>query len=417
MVEPDAPMRCDVAIVGGGMTGLSLAVALRALPLDVVVIEPVPLAGGRQPSFDQRTSALANGTRRILESLGVWQRISPAPTPIRRIHISDRGAFAFARIDAAEEGVAALGYTVTNADLGTALAAGLEGATRVRLLCPAAVTRVGSATDGLLLGLDGAAVAGGPRRLQARLTVVADGAQSALRTLLGIGATTWGYDQHAVIANVAPQRFHDHVAYERFTPTGPIALLPAHEALCTVVWSLAPESARRVCELADAEFLAELGDAFGTRLGRFLQVGRRFVYPLALTRSACQTTTRAVVIGNAAQTLHPIAGQGFNLGLRDVATLAEVIADDCRARGAGADPGDAAVLAAYTSWRHNDRRTVIGFTDGLVRLFGNPLPPVRAARAVGLLAFDLFPPAKAALARLSMGLAGRVPRLARGLPL
>lgn len=417
MDEPDAPLSCDVAIVGGGMTGLSLAVALRSLPLDVVVVEPVPLAGGRQPSFDQRTSALANGTRRILETLGVWQRIAPAPTPIRRIHVSERGTFAFARINAVDEGVEALGYTVTNADLGRALAAGLEGAPRVRLLCPASVTGIGSATDGLLLGLEGAAVAGGPRRLRARLTVVADGAQSALRTLLGIGATTWGYDQHAVIANVAPQRFHDHVAYERFTPAGPIALLPAHEGLCTVVWTLAPASARRVCELPEAEFLAELGDAFGTRLGRFLRVGRRFVYPLALTRSDRQIAQRAVVIGNAAQTLHPIAGQGFNLGLRDVATLAEVIADDCRTRGATADPGDAAVLTTYASWRRDDRRTVIGFTDGLVRLFGSPLPPLRVTRAVGLLAFDLFPPAKAALARLSMGMAGRVPRLARGLPL
>ena len=399
------------------MTGLSLAVALASLPLDVVVVEPVPVGVGHQPSFDQRTSALANGTRRILESLGVWPCITPPPTPIRRIHVSDRGAFGFARIDAAEQGVEALGCTVTNADLGRALAGALEGAPRVRLLCPAAVNGIHAATDGLLLELDGPAVADGPRRLEARLTVVADGAQSALRTLLGICATTWRYDQHAVIANVAPQRFHDHVAYERFTPAGPIAMLPAHDGFCTVVWTLAPAAAQRVCELPDEQFLAELGAAFGTRLGRFLRVGRRHVYPLALTRSARLVTQRAVVIGNAAQTLHPIAGQGFNLGLRDVATLAEVIADDCRARGADADPGDERVLAAYADWRRQDRRTVIGFTDGLVRLFGNPLPPVRAARALGLLAFDLFPPAKNALARLSMGVAGRVPRLARGLPL
>lgn len=408
-------LHCDVAIAGGGMIGLSLAAALATLPLDVVVIEPVPAGADDQPSFDRRTSALANGTRRILDSLGVWSRIQPPPTPIRRIHVSDRGQFGFARIDAADQGVAALGYTVTNADLGRALGAVVAAAPRVRLLCPAAVAGADCSADGVTLALEPGA--GLPSRIRARLTVVADGAQSPLRAALGIAARRWDYDQHAVIANVATERFHDHVAYERFTPTGPIALLPAHDGLCTVVWTLAPAEAERVRALDDAAFLAELGAAFGTRLGRFLRAGRRSDYPLALTRAERQVASRAVIIGNAAQGLHPIAGQGFNLGLRDAASLAEVIADDVHARGAEADPGAAAVLETYADWRRRDRRAVIGFTDGLVRLFGNPLPPVRVARALGLLAFDLFPPAKSALARLSMGVSGRVPRLARGLPL
>ena len=194
-------------------------------------------------------------------------------------------------------------------------------------------------------------------------------------------------------------------------------MLPMSNGRCSLVWCHPQSKSEEIQSWSDERFCTELQKAFGWRLGRITHAGKRSVYPLALTTATRAVSHRLALVGNAAQTLHPIAGQGFNLGLRDVASLAEVIADDCRARGAGADPGDAAVLAAYASWRHNDRRTVIGFTDGLVRLFGNRLPPVRAARAVGLLAFDLFPPAKAALARLSMGLAGRVPRLARGLPL
>jgi 2-octaprenyl-6-methoxyphenol hydroxylase len=247
--------------------------------------------------------------------------------------------------------------------------------------------------------------------------VAADGAKSAVRAAFGIDATVWDYEQHAVIANVVPEKFHDFVAYERFTPDGPIALLPLADGRCTIVWTLAPEEAARVLELDEHEFLRRLQDRFGYRLGRLLRVGRPHAYPLALTRSQRQVASRAVIIGNAAQGLHPIAGQGFNLGLRDVATLAEVIADDVTARGGSADPGAAAVLDRYGDWRRADRRTVIAFTDGLVRLFGNPLGPVRAARGASLLLFDLVPPAKQAFARVTMGMAGKLPRLSRGVPL
>ena len=196
-----------------------------------------------------------------------------------------------------------------------------------------------------------------------------------------------------------------------------MAVLPLADGRCTIVWTLAPEQAGHVLGLEEHEFLARLQERFGYRLGRFTRVGRRFAYPLSLTRSERQIARRAVIIGNAAQGLHPIAGQGFNLGLRDVATLAEVIADDVAARRESADPGAAAVLERYADWRRADRRTVIAFTDGLVRLFANPLAPVRAARGASLLLFDLFTPAKHAFARVTMGLAGRLPRLSRGVPL
>jgi len=404
---------CDVAIVGGGMVGLSLAAALRELPLDVLVIEPVPPGSETQPSFDERTTALSNGSRRILEGVGAWSRVAAEATPIRRIHVSDRGAFAFTRLTAEEQGVPALGYTLANRVLGDALAGTCRDAPRLGILCPARVTGLEPGDDRVGLTVEGAWTG----TVHARLVVAADGAKSAVRAASGIDATVWDYQQHAVIANVVPEKFHDFVAYERFTPDGPIALLPLADGRCTIVWTLAPEEAARVLELEEHEFLRRLQDRFGYRLGRFLRVGRPHAYPLSLTRSQRQVAPRAVIIGNAAQGLHPIAGQGFNLGLRDVATLAEVIADDVTARGESADPGAASVLDRYADWRRADRRTVIAFTDGLVRLFGNPLGPVRAARGVSLLLFDLLPPAKQAFARVTMGLAGKLPRLSRGVPL
>ena len=404
---------CDVAIVGGGMVGLSLASALRLLPLDVVVVEPAPVGSSEAPSFDERTTALSNGSRRILEGLGAWRAVAAETAAIRHIHVSDRGRFAFARLSAEEQGVPALGYTITNRVLGAALAALCEPAPRVELRAPARVTAVHPGLDTVALEVEGDR----PGRIEARLVVAADGAKSAVREAFGIEATVWDYGQQAVIANVATDQYHDSVAYERFTADGPIAVLPLPDGRCTIVWTLAPAAASEVLALADGAFLARLQDAFGYRLGRFTRVGHRYAYPLSLTRSDRQVAQRGVIIGNAAQGLHPIAGQGFNLGLRDVATLAEVIADELREHGAAADPGAARVLARYAEWRLADRRNVIAFTDGLVRLFGNPLLPLRAARGAGLLLFDLFTPAKHAFARVSMGLAGRLPRLARGVPL
>ncbi|HEU0225275.1 MAG TPA: 2-octaprenyl-6-methoxyphenyl hydroxylase [Steroidobacteraceae bacterium] len=405
-----AGTHCDVAIAGGGMVGLSLAAALAPLPLTVAVIEPVAPEASLQPSFDARTTALSAGSRRVLEGIGVWAGIAAAATPIRRIHVSERGAFGFARLTAGEQGVAALGYTIENRLLGRALRERCAGIPRLRLV-PAAATGLAPVEGGLRLATD----QGGD--IVARLVVAADGAQSALRSALGIEATVSDYGQQAVIAHLDTERFHDHTAYERFTPTGPIAMLPIGEGRSAVVWTLAPAAARDVLELDDAAFIARLQQAFGSRLGRFTRVGKRQSYPLALTRSAELTAPRAVILGNAAQGLHPVAGQGFNLGLRDVAALAELLAEDCAARGAAADPGAAPLLARYADWRRPDRDAVIRFTDSLVRGFGMPLASLRALRATGLLAFDLLRPVKHEFARRTMGLAGRQPRLVRGLPL
>jgi 2-octaprenyl-6-methoxyphenol hydroxylase len=214
---------------------------------------------------------------------------------------------------------------------------------------------------------------------------------------------------------VLPQRFHDYVAYERFTPTGPMALLPLADGRCTLVLTLKPEVATAALAWSDEQFIAEVQGRFGFRLGRFLKVGRRVPYPLSLTRSDRLTSGRCIVVGNAAQGLHPVAGMGFNLGLRDAASLAELVAD--RQRAPQADVGDGIVQTDYESWRAADRGGIIAFTDGLIRVFSNPLGAVQRLRDLGLLAFDLLPPAKSALSRLSTGASGRIPKLARGVSL
>lgn len=401
----------DILIGGGGLVGASLACALSGHGLRIGLIEAVPYGEPGQPSYDDRAIALAAGTQRIFTGMGLWPALESRVTPIHRIHVSDRGRFGFARLDRAEEGVPALGYVALGRDLGAVLSARLSQCADVELIAPARVAGVEFAVDTAQVRV---AAENGERSLATRLLVAADGAQSTLRDLLDIPTTTWEYGQTALIANVTPQRPHDNVAYERFTDSGPLALLPMSDARCALVWTLRNDQADAVMALDDAAFLARLQERFGQRLGRLLRVGKRSAYPLRLVRARESVRPRLALIGNAAHTLHPIAGQGFNLGLRDVAALAEVLLD---ARREGRDIGDAAVLARYADWRQGDHRRVIAFTDGLTRVFTSPLPPLAWARDLGMLALDLCPPAKRLFARLTMGKAGRLPRLARGLEL
>lgn len=419
MSEKKAAAGCfDVAIVGGGMVGAALGVALAPLELRVALIESIPHASAAQPSFDERTTALSNGSKRILETLGVWQEVSSVATPIRKIHVSDQGHFGFARIDAAEQGLAAMGYVVPNRALGNAFWPRLLQSPGLRAFCPAQVREISAAPDAVALTIIEDAAqheTAAQHKIVAKLIVAADGVQSMVRSAFGVEAQTRNYEQTAIITTVLPQRFHDNVAYERFTPSGPLALLPLENGRCALVLTLAPALAQAAMAWSDQEFLAEVQRRFGFRLGRFLKVGRRVPYPLSISRAARTSSGRCVIIGNAAQGLHPVAGMGFNLGLRDVASLAELIAE--RIGQEDGDPGSPQLLAEYDAWRAADRGGVIAFTDGLVRLFANPLRGVQRLRNLGLLAFDLLPPAKAALSRLSTGANGRVPKLARGVPL
>jgi 2-octaprenyl-6-methoxyphenol hydroxylase len=402
----------DVAIVGGGMVGATLGVALAPLNLRVAIIEAIPHNAAAQPSFDERTTALSNGSRRILETLGVWADLSALATPIAKIHVSEQGRFGFARIDAAEQGLSAMGYVVANRDLGNALWSRLSKSVGLQVYCPAEVSQVTAHDESVSVEM---VQKGAKSTIDAKLIVAADGAQSAVRGAFGVDAEVRDYEQTAIITTVLPQRFHNNVAYERFTQSGPLALLPLDGGRCTLVLTQPKAAAQSVMAWSDQEFLAELQRRFGFRLGRFLKVGRRVPYPLFLTRATRTSSGRCVIIGNAAQGLHPVAGMGFNLGLRDVASLAELVAE--RVGQHDADPGSLQLLAQYDAWRAADRGSVIAFTDGLIKLFSNPLGSVRRLRSLGLLAFDLLPPAKAALSRLSTGGGGRVPKLARGVTL
>jgi 2-octaprenyl-6-methoxyphenol hydroxylase len=401
----------DILICGGGLVGASLALALSQLDFDVALAEAVPFGTPEQPSFDERTTAISNGTQRIFNALGVWPLIERSATPIKRIHVSDKGRFGFARINAQEQGLSQLGYVVVNRVMGEALWRRLREA-KINIYAPARVTGLKLDGDHQCVTLD-SGLQSTAHSLQSRLVIAADGARSAVREAAGIGASSQDYNQTAIIANIACQKFHNHVAYERFTPEGPLAILPLTDARMGLVWVLAPDIAAQVSSLSDADFIARLQEAFGLRLGRFTQVGKRASYPLALTQADAHIAERLAIIGNAAQGLHPIAGQGFNLGLRDAACLAEVLAD-ARTAGSTVDPGSKEILQRYASWRGEDRQGIIKFTDGLVRLFAQGIGPIKAARDVGMLLFDLSPGAKDYLAQLSLGAAGRIPRLARG---
>ncbi|MBL8267797.1 2-octaprenyl-6-methoxyphenyl hydroxylase [Steroidobacter sp.] len=405
-------LNVDVAIAGGGLVGASLALALAKLQLRVALIEAAPFGAAEQPSFDDRSTALSNGSRRIFEGLGVWPLLEREATAIRRIHVSDQGRFGFTRIDAKEQGLNELGFVVVNRVMGAALWRRLSAEPAITVLAPAKVQSM--QLDRHAQRIECVLDDGSTRIVQAKLAVAADGARSTLRQSAGIGASTWDYEQVALVSNVLSQQFHDHVAYERFTAAGPLALLPITEGRLGLVWTFAPDTAKEMAELNDAEFLARLQDTFGFRLGRFTRIGRRQLYPLALTRSDEYVAERLAIVGNAAQTLHPIAGQGFNLGLRDAVSLAEVLADGQAQVGAAFDAGDGMWLQRYREWRSADRGNIVRFTDGLVRLFSQPLGPIKLLRNAGMLALDLMPAAKDALSQLSLGAAGRVPRLARG---
>ncbi|NIW23557.1 MAG: 2-octaprenyl-6-methoxyphenyl hydroxylase [Gammaproteobacteria bacterium] len=407
-------LNADVVIIGGGLAGSALAHALAKTPLSVTIVEARDPRQLQQPSFDDRATALANGSKRILDTLGLWNEVGHEAEPITSIHISERGRFGAARIVAAEEGVVALGYLLENRVLGAALWQALSHAERFTAVAPAQLKSLESGLETAVVCVE---ADGREIEIRTKLVVAADGTQSQVRTLLGIEALEDDYAQQAVILNCRTEIPHRGRAFERFTTDGPIAFLPlAHERVAAV-WTLPQTEAERVMQLDDPAFTAELQDAFGYRLGRLTKVGRRTAYPLMRLRSESLVAERTVLIGSAAVNLHPVAGQGFNLALRDVAALAEVLSDALADSGSAADPGAHASLERYQHWRVRDQERVAAFTHGLIRFFGQASVPLEISRGLGLMLFDLIPGAKAGLARHTMGLSGRLSRLARGLPL
>lgn len=404
----------DVVIIGGGLAGSALAHALTQTPLSVTLVEARDPSQLQQPSFDDRATALANGSKRILDTLGLWSEVARQAAPITSIHISERGRFGAARIIAEEEGVAALGYLLENRVLGAALWRSLSRAERFTTVAPAQVQSLEPGHETVVVHAE---AAGREIEIRAKLAVAADGTQSQAREVLGIEAFEDDYAQHALILNCRTEIAHGGRAFERFTTDGPIAFLPLPGDRVAVVWTLPQTEAKRVMQLDDRAFAGELQNAFGYRLGRLTEIGRRNAYPLMRLRSESLVAERTVLIGSAAVNLHPVAGQGFNLALRDVAALAEVLSDSLMESGPQADPGADSALECYRLWRIRDQQRVAAFTHGLIRFFGYASAPLEISRGLGLMLFDLLPGAKAGLARHTMGLSGRLSRLARGLPL
>ncbi len=403
----------DIIIAGGGMIGTCLALALAPLKLRVAVVEPVQRAAAEQPSFDDRSTALSRSTQRMFEAMGLWPEVVAASTPIHHIHVSDQGRFGFSHIDAEEQKVEALGYVVINRVLGEVLQSRIGKTAELDWISPARIVAIRPDDDTQHVTVE---AQGQKRELQCRLLVAADGANSSVRDMIGISAKKMDYEQMAVVGNLLPQKPMNNTAYERFTPDGPMAMLPVADDRAAFVWTLPPDTAREVLQLSDSEFTQRLRRAFGGRLGEFSKVGKRTAYPLSLSKASGLIAHRSVLVGNAAHGLHPVAAQGFNLGMRDVAALCDCLFDDLQVNPEF-DPGSPIILNKFADWRRVDQGKVMHFTDNLVRLFASPRKPVAMLRNIGMLGFDFVPGVRRLFARHTMGLAGTLPRLSRGVPL
>jgi len=401
-----------VLVAGGGLVGASLGCALAQAGLRCCVLEAVPFDTDTQPSFDERTIALTWVSRLIFGGLGIWSKIPAADIePIHNIHISKRGGFGICRLDSQQMAVDALGYVVSTRVLGRVLLDQLQATPGLDYFCPARAEEVQTGPDSVALGVE---TEQGRIALKGRLLVIADGGRSSLREQLGYKVHSQPYDAGVLLTTVHTQQSHGGRAFERFTEHGPLALLPMSQNRYAVVWTL-PQNRidfLRICD--DAEFLTQLQHDFGYRVGFFTVPGARFSYPLTRTRVESFAQRRSVLLGNAAHLVHPVAGQGFNLGLRDVAHLAELTQAD---RLRKEDPGSDVMLRKYTALRRRDTRRVQCFTHGLMSVFTLQWPGLSLVRQLGLVAVDVLPPMQRLLLRRTMGLTGPRSQLSLGLPL
>lgn len=397
----------EVAVVGGGMVGLSLALGLAGTGVSVALIERARLSDMAAASFDGRGSAVAAGSQRILDGLGLWAGLADEAEPILEIRVADGTSPLFLHYDHREIGDGPLGWIVENAVTRRALASSASKSD-LAVFDGAALSDCTFGEDEVRLDLaDG-------QRISARLVVAADGRDSPLREAAGIDAVRWRYPQTGIVCAVKHEVPHRGIAQEHFLPAGPFAILPMTDNRSSIVWTERNDLAPGILALDDDTFAAELRARFGTFLGE-IEVGpTRWSYPLSVVHSKRYIAPRLVLAGDAAHAIHPIAGQGFNIGLRDVAALAEVIIDTLRL---GLDPGALTALERYERWRKPDNMMMIGVTDILNRLFSNDITPVRLARDAGLAAVDRATPLKKIFMRHAMGLVGDLPRLTRGEPL
>lgn len=399
-----AAERADAIIVGGGLVGLSLGLAFARAGLETAVVDRAPAAALADEAFDGRASAIAYASYRALEGLGVWRHVAAAE-PIREIRVTDDESPLFLHYDHAEIGDAPFGYMVENRVMRRALYAALAETPTLRLIAPAEVRAAprGDAAAEVRL-TDG-------RLFKAPLLVAADGKDSPIRQAAGIRFFGWRYPQDGIVCTVVHERPHHGIAEERFLPAGPFAILPLTENRVSLVWTERTDLAPAIMALDEAGFRAELEARFGDYLGRLAPAGPRWRYPLAFRLAESYVRPRLALIGDAAHLIHPIAGQGLNLGLRDVAALAEVVADAARL---GLDIGAPAVLERYERWRRFDNLLLAGITDGLNRLFSNRVEPFRMARDLGLDMVNRLPPLKRFFMRHARGTVGELPRLLKG---
>jgi 2-octaprenyl-6-methoxyphenol hydroxylase len=395
----------DIVIVGGGMVGISLALLLaeqqHSWKILLLEAQAYQQSGGTEdrPSFDARSTALSWSSRKIFEAAGLWSALQSQASKIEKIHVSDRGHIGLTRIDAEEAGVEALGYVLENRWIGSVLLERLATSS-VEVLAPARVATIKPLKQGMRLTLEDS-----DQCIESSLVVIADGANSQTAQKTGIHSNQKPYGQQGIIANIALEKPHSGVAYERFTDQGPMAMLPLgnHEGSprCALVWTQPTAIAKQLMAATDEEFLSALQERFGYRLGMLKRVGERHSYPLALTTSTEQVRRNLVVLGNAAHSLHPVAGQGFNLSLRDVAVLADVLGS---ARSCGDDFAALETLESYQKQQLADQQNTLVFSDNLPKLFAQPSSAVALGRNSGLLMMDLIPSLRGRFAQFGMGM-------------
>lgn len=410
----------DVVIIGGGMVGMSLACALQNFlkkssskinstkVAKILLLESMPVKTDQvlQPGFDARSTVLSFGTVQYLENLGLWGEIREKTEAIKTIHVSDQKHFGTAQIKADETGVDALGMVVENQDLGLALNKAMLEQKLTEVFSPAQVSLISHQADGATLECQSGEET---FSVDASLVVLADGGRSGLSEKLGIYRKQESYNQVAIIANVAFSQAHHNIAFERFTPNGPLALLPLtnfkNDNRAALVWTQDAQNYKSIIELSDEDFLKKLEDEFGQRLGTFSKVGERVAFPLSLQESEEQIRHNLVLLGNVAHTLHPVAGQGFNLAFRDAMRLAENISKSLEL---GENPGNYDRLQAYYKSTSFDQDTTIGFSHHLTKFFSSNQQALIWFRKFGLLSIDLLPPLKQVLSSQAMGVRDRM---------
>ena len=404
----ETQIESDVVIVGGGLVGLTLGVALASAGIETAVVDGTRPEAMKNAAFDGRVSSIALGSKRVLDGIGLWPALADDAQPILEIRVSDGDVPLFLHYDHKSVGDDPLGFIVENRAIRAALLESASGLVALRQVAPASVEAL-EPTGGSIE----ARLADG-RSVRARLAVAADGANSSLRVAAGIEVVRWSYEQAGIVCTVKHERPHRGIAHERFLPAGPFAILPMTRNRSSLVWTERADLAPALMEAPSAVFARELGARFGDFLGALEPTGPRWSYPLTLTHATRYVAPRLALAGDAAHAIHPLAGQGFNLGIRDAAVLAELVVDRVRL---GLDIGESDVLTHYQRRRRFDSVVLIGVTDGLNRLFSNDNQGLRLIRDVGLAAVNEMTPVKRFFMRHAMGLAGDLPRLARGEPL